>query len=189
MRHSLIIVLASVIAVACHRPDPLDDSAITLPSQPPAPPNWRYHGDQRRIAQRSSVLPTLTLPGRHAFLVLANAEGFTRDGIGIANALSPHARAFRVLLADPRAVAAFRELATAPELPPRLYGLSGLYLLAPIDYRRYAERLRHSRETVTTQGGCTISDVLVSDVIGTGDPTHWEIESGVWPKALAGRPF
>jgi hypothetical protein len=32
-------------------------------------------------------------------------------------------------------------------------------------------------------------DESVGDIIGTGAPNRWELESGVWPKALAGRDY
>jgi hypothetical protein len=183
------LLLALFVAVACQRSDPLADSQIGSPPRHPAAGDWTYHGDRRSYGPQSAVLSTLTPRGQHALLILANATGFTAEALGVGGTLSPHAEAFRHLLAEPHTLAAFLELAHARDTSAKLYGLSGLYLLDPPTYQSLANTLRHNNTPVVTQIGCIILTRTVSDIVGHGTPRRWEIESGVWPRALAGRPY
>jgi hypothetical protein len=132
------------------------------------------------------VLQNLSPAGQAALLQLANATVFTSSHIGFSGTLSPHAAAFRALLAERAAHAAFAELADSKHPEPQLYGLAGLYLVDQDQFQSRANQLLATTTKARTLQGCTGGDQTISAIIGSKaiGPAH--LLDGSWPRDLAG---
>lgn len=101
--------------------------------------------------------PGLSDAGRKAFALLAEAEFFSVGGVGYVGRPSEAEEALRVLLAEPGAAAAFKELLARANPEGRLYALLGLRLKDRAAYAAAAEAAR--REPATPRAGATVWDI------------------------------
>jgi hypothetical protein len=124
-----------------------------------------------------------------AYRGLLAARLFTDDAIGGGGLLSPHARAFRTLLAESDAPAVFRDLLARGSPSAQLYGLCGLWLTdRPALYSMF-EPFRSDTREVTTMIGCVsrvqqIGKLVMTQQLLAADP---EFGLGDWALKLAGR--
>jgi len=123
-----------------------------------------------------------------AYRGLLAARLFTDDWIG-GGVLSPHAKAFRTLLAEPEAPAVFRDLLARGSPSGQLYALCGLWLTdRPALYSILAPFRSDTRE-VTTMIGCVpsvqrIGRLVTMQSLLAADPQFGLAE---WAMKLAGR--
>ena len=99
-----------------------------------------------------------------ALTVLSHIDSFAGPTIGVGGDASPHAIAFRTVLAEPDASDLFSDLIDRGEPAGQLYGLAGLKLTAPAAYERELPRFLVNSEWIETAEGCVVSDGTVGDV-------------------------
>jgi hypothetical protein len=110
----------------------------------------------------------LNEPARQAFASLMAAEVFAIGPVGFAAQTSETEKAFRVLIADPHAVAAFHQLADDARPAGQAYGLLGLYLKDRAAFEPVASRIRDAspEQQVQVMSGCVIMPEGMSSVLG-----------------------
>ncbi len=148
---ALLLVLAAL--VACSRAS--DPPSATPPPAPPPPPS-----------------------AAEAIELLRKAETFDDTHVGYSGELSPYVAAFRVVLADPNANAAFHGLVDRASPAGRLYGAAGLYFTDPASFESALARLAADGGNVTTQRGCDRSLEPVSAVIRSKEANRIEVAQG-----------
>ena len=99
-----------------------------------------------------------------ALTVLRHIDSFAGPTVGDGGAASPHAVAFRTVLAEPDAPELFADLIATGEPAGQLYGLAGLKLTALAAYERELPRYLAREDSIVTAEGCVISDGTVGDV-------------------------
>jgi hypothetical protein len=99
-----------------------------------------------------------------ALTVLRHIDSFAGPTIGVGGRPSPHATAFRAVLAEPDASDLFADLIETGEPAGQLYGLAGLQLTAHTAYERELPRYLANSDSLVTAEGCVISDGTVGDV-------------------------
>jgi hypothetical protein len=140
----------------------------------------------------------LSAAGAQAYAKLHDAVTFESARIGFAALESENAKAFRALLAEPSAAAAFARLAAEGKPVGRLYGLAGLYLADRAAYDAAAAGFRRDDTQVHTIDGCVMWPRPVREVaafIASGQIPR-ELRSGsggtwigpVMPASLAASP-
>jgi hypothetical protein len=140
----------------------------------------------------------LSAAGAQAYAKLHDAVTFESARIGFAALESENAKAFRALLAERSAAAAFARLAAEGKPVGRLYGLAGLYLADRAAYDAAAAGFRRDDTQVHTIDGCVMWPRPVREVaafIASGQIPR-ELRSGsggtwigpVMPASLAAQP-
>jgi hypothetical protein len=85
--------------------------------------------------------------------------------LGYAGTPSHNARAFRALLADPKAGALFRKLLREGTAAGRVYALSGLFFTEPNAFPSELDKLIEQGGMVRTMSGCLVRDEDVTEVL------------------------
>jgi hypothetical protein len=180
-----ILGLAFTALASCTAADlPVD--AASAPGLEPAP--VEIPAVPVDVESLTAALDDASHPTRaEALERLRTATTFESAHIGEAGILSPNVAAFRVVLASPGAVAAFRDLAASASIAGRLYGLSGLYLTAPSEVDAAAARLLASGGKVPAMYGCIRMDDQVADIVRRPDSGQCDIVTGCYPEAFVGR--
>jgi hypothetical protein len=119
-----------------------------------------------------------------AFELLLKTDIFASTAIGSDGVRSNQVRAFRRLLAEPDAAAAFGDLVRRGRMAGQLYGLSGLYLTDPAAFERALPAYRNSTETVWTFFGCSMARYPVAELIEDKENPSWGIASGSMPRSF-----
>jgi hypothetical protein len=114
---------------------------------------------------RKDVLARLSEQGRSDFETLRTLQTFTDAAIGDGGDTPGWVHAFRRLLAEPDAAAAFRELLRAATLPGQLYALCGLWYADPGAFRLAVPRYARMTVEVPIQFGCTGGTMPVKDLV------------------------
>jgi hypothetical protein len=119
-----------------------------------------------------------------AFELLLKTDIFASTAIGSDGVLSNQVRAFRRLLAEPDAAAAFGDLVRRGRMAGQLYGLSGLYLTDSAAFERAVTPYRHSTESVMTFFGCVMFRAPVAELIEDKENPTSGIAGGGLPRAF-----
>jgi hypothetical protein len=110
--------------------------------------------------------------------VLRAADVFEDTHVGYAGQLSRYVAAFRLVLADPGASAAFHSLVNQATPAGRLYGAAGLYFADPPAFDSALARLAAAGGDVRTQHGCLRMEEPIATVIRTGEPKRIVVAQG-----------
>jgi hypothetical protein len=115
---------------------------------------------------------------RAAIEKLRTAESFESAHIGYAGVVSDYVRAFRTVLAQPRAAELFRELFATSTMAGRLYALCGLYFVDPSAFAAGTADLAANHGAVATMNGCIRGDETVADVVRSSREDRMRIAKG-----------
>jgi hypothetical protein len=185
----LAIPASSPIGCGYEQVEPPKDVPIFGAAATPAPSlPVEYFADDFALATQSKVFPELSRAAQLGLVRLSSARVVTSAAIGAGGTLSPHAEAFRALLAEARARDAFSELVALSNPHAQLYGLAGLTILDNPAAARWARRLMGNTEEVATMRGCVGGSEGFGRMVSfseAGKPLVW---SASWPKELAGQP-
>jgi hypothetical protein len=151
-------VLSLVALSACS--GTADAPAPALPASPPT---------------ASTALPTTAA---EALEVLRAADTFEDTHVGYGGELSRYVAAFRVVLADPGAGAAFHSLVDRATPAGRLYGAAGLYFADPPAFDVALARIAAAGGEVPTKHGCSSMVEPIASVIRAAAPTRIVVEHG-----------
>lgn len=137
--------------------------------------------------------------------VIKNAPEFCATAVGVAGSTPAVVYAFRDLIADPAADAAFKSLLTEAKLPGQLYALCGLWFTDPLAFKTEVEKFRSMKGEVRMVDGCEIAPQRVSELVESKapgvvrlkdnkqtilawsrerkspGPTSYDIVGGAWP--------
>ena len=102
--------------------------------------------------------------------ILRAADAFEDTRVGYGGELSRYVAAFRIVLADPGASAAFHSLVDRATPAGRLYGVAGLYFADPPAFDDALARLAAVGGEVPTQHGCFRMAEPVARVIRADGP-------------------
>jgi hypothetical protein len=118
------------------------------------------------VVARAEPRAALSPEGAQAWRILRDAERFTDDAIYDGGTTPVEVRAWRWLMREPQAGAAFAQLLEAATLPGRLYALCGLYYSDPAGFATAVEPYRASDATLFFQTGCVgLADMPVAELI------------------------
>jgi hypothetical protein len=112
----------------------------------------------------------LSPEGQHSYQVLLSAPQFEDDAIGYALDSSKLVVAYRVLIKEPYADAAFKSLLASATPVGQLYALCGVYYTDNQFFLTAVERHAERTEFVRTQFGCIGSTMRVSALVRTNAP-------------------
>ena len=139
----------------------------------------------------------LTAAGRLALVALTASKQFGGVAVGVAGMPTTSVQAFRTVLREVRAGAAFRYALQEGRAAGRVYGLCGLYLVDRASYHRELPRLKESDDLVeVSRGGsdptparCTIAELVDQTNRGADSACiHLgDVVSGGLCSSLAGR--
>ena len=157
----------------------------------------------------STSRPPLTTQGIKAYDVVKRAERFFNSAVGYAGSTPEVVWAFRDLLAEKNADAAFKSLLQEATLPGQLYGLCGLWFTDQAAFKEQVARYRVMPGKVKTMIGCIIYEDAIAELVVSKYPTPirlsgpedtmkaWrarnpkvagfmDIAGGYWPSELRG---
>ncbi len=123
--------------------------------------------------------PSLSPEGQDAYHVLRDADFFSSGCVGFACVPPPTVEAFRVLIEDPGADAAFKSLLDEASLAGQLYALAGVYYTDADRFGLYAAPYRRTSKKVEYWSGCIGGRSAVRDLVT-------EIASGDLPRSIRG---
>ncbi|MFP4053351.1 MAG: hypothetical protein ACLFV7_05745 [Phycisphaerae bacterium] len=110
-----------------------------------------------------------TLSREEAMAVLLNTNLFPVGSIGEAGVDPVHDEAFRAVLAEPEAPAAFAYLVENARPAGQLIGLCGQFLVDHSAYEMNLPRFRDSNQPVPVQSGCITWDTPMSQIVWDRD--------------------
>jgi hypothetical protein len=99
------------------------------------------------------------------YAVLQNVTAFTDAAVGVAGTKPKHYSAYECVLESKQAASILIELVHSKNVPAQLYGLMGLYAVAPAQYQRFKKQFQNSTVLVNTIYGCTAMQSTVSGVV------------------------
>jgi hypothetical protein len=157
----------------------------------------------------STSRPPLTSQGIKAYHVVKKAGRFFNSAVGYAGSTPDVVWAFRDLLAEKNADAAFKSLLQEATLPGQLYGLCGLWFTDQVAFKEQVVRYRAMPGKVKTMIGCIIDEDAVAELVESKHPkairllgpedtmkAWWarnpnaqgysDIAGGCWPSELKG---
>jgi hypothetical protein len=131
-------------------------------------------------APATPASPPTALPSTaaEALDVLRAAETFEDTRVGYGGELSRYVAAFRIVLDDPGASAAFHSLVSQATPAGHLYGAAGLYFADPPAFDAALARLAAAGGDVPTQHGCLRMAEPIASVIRAGAPTRIVVAQG-----------
>jgi len=96
---------------------------------------------------------------------LAKVDWFAFGPTGWTAETSQGEKDLNVIFSRPSALKDFQSLYDVGNLQAKLYALVALWVLSPDKYKELSQKLRNTKEKVTTVSGCIISHELAADVI------------------------
>ncbi|OYW74750.1 MAG: hypothetical protein B7Z37_16275 [Verrucomicrobia bacterium 12-59-8] len=162
------------------------------------------------IPSCSTAMPDLSVRGVKAYQVVKKAESFYNSAVGYAGSTPAVVWAFRDLLAEKNADAAFKSLLQEATLPGRLYGLCGLWFTDQAAFKEQVAHYRAMPGKVKTMIGCIIAEDEIAELVESKHPNAirlrgpedtmqawWarnpkaqgfsDIAGGCWPSELKGK--
>lgn len=156
-----------------------------------------------------AALPDLSSQGIKAYQQVKKAEMFEDAHVGFSGKTPEVVWAFRDLLAEKNADAAFKALLQEATLPGQLYALCGLWFTDPAEFKRQVAHYRAMPGNVKTMSGCDISEDSIAKFVESQHPkairlrgpqdtmkAWWarnrnaegrsDIAGGYWPSELKG---
>lgn len=154
----------------------------------------------------------LSAQGVQAYQAVKSADRFYSASVGYAGSTPEVVWAFRDLLVEKNADAAFKALLQDPQatLPGQLSGLCGLWFTDQTEFKKQVARYHAMKGKVGTMIGCIIGEDEIADLVvskyptpirlnGPGDTLEawWvrnpkggysDIAGGYWPSKLKGKP-
>ncbi len=127
-------------------------------------------GSALLISTASAAPPKLGEKAQKAYATIKDAPEFCGTAVGYAGTTPPVVHAFRDLISDPQADAAFKSLLTEAKLPGQLYALCGLWFTDPAAFKVAAEPYRQSKKEVATYEGCEKSNQRVAEIVESKAP-------------------
>lgn len=114
--------------------------------------------------------PNLSHEGYEAFFDLMQAQTFSDAAVGIALQVSYQVAAFRILMREPEAGVAFKQLVAHATTPGQLYGLCGLFFTDHKYFLSVVGRFRASAGQVRTASGCIIGSESAAEIVSSKNP-------------------
>ena len=137
-------------------------------------------GLSRAAAKEPVRLEKLTPQGQEAFQQLLTADAFEHVNVGYGGVLSDGVKAFRLLLWQPGADGAFKQLIARGRPAGQLYGLCGVYFTDHAYFVEAAERFRGITTPVPFQDGCIEMKTPVGKIVFSPEPNVIRLK---WPEA------
>jgi hypothetical protein len=157
----------------------------------------------------AAAVPELSAEGVKAYAVVKTAERFYSSAVGYAGSTPDVVWAFRDLLAEKNADAAFKALIREATMPGQLYGLCGLWFTDQAEFKKLVARYHAMKGKVNTMIGCIIDEDEIADLVVSKYPTpirlngpedtmkawwarnpnakgYSDIAGGYWPSELKG---
>ena len=128
------------------------------------------------VTQSFSANP-LNDEGKKAYDTLVVAKRFEDVAIGPDGSLSVLVRAYRELLKQPQADAAFKSLLKEATLPGQLYALCGVYYTDHSFFLTVIEEYKNRSDYVETLFGCIGGDIRVSKIVESKAPNVVRLSS------------
>ncbi len=160
------------------------------------------------ISTCSAASLDLSAQGIKAYQTVKQADTFCDSVVGFAGTTPEVVGAFRDLLAQKNADAAFKSLLKEATLPGQLYGLCGLWFTDQAAFKVQVARYRAMTGKVKTQMGCIIDLDPIAELVESTSPDAirllgpqdtmkaWfarnpkggrsDIAGGYWPSVLKG---
>lgn len=107
----------------------------------------------------------LSEKGNASYAIIVSARQFCSTGVGIAGATPNVVLAFRELLGEQAADAAFKSLLTEATMAGKLYALCGIYFTDPEFFPKAVDRFKNSPIKVETFMGCIVGNEPVSSIV------------------------
>jgi hypothetical protein len=117
-----------------------------------------------------SAPPVLEGALHDAYATIKEEKTFCSTMVGAGGAVPKVVAAFRTLLWDAQADAAFKSLLTEAKPAGQLYALCGLWFTDPVAFKEAAENLGKSGDQVDTLIGCIGTRKRVADIVESKDP-------------------
>lgn len=162
-----------------------------------------------RSSACAAAVPELSAEGVKAYQEVKKAEMFCDAVVGYAGTTPEVVWAFRDLLKEKNADAAFKALLQEATVPGQLYGLCGLWFTDQAAFKKQVARFRAIRGKVRTMMGCIVADDEIANLVVSPYPkpirlngpedtmkAWWarnpnatgysDIAGGCWPSVLKG---
>jgi hypothetical protein len=110
----------------------------------------------------------LSREGRAAYATLAGTDTFAEERVGYRGELSANVAAFRVLLKEKAARAAFTALDGETSAAARLYALAGLWHTDRHAFGMVAQELGRSKARVKVEAGCLTAEKSIAELVDAG---------------------
>jgi len=114
--------------------------------------------------------PPTPLPPPESLSTLLEASVFTDGSIGMSCTMRPEVVAFQALIKEPTAARDFESLTLNGNIQGQLYGLCGLFLLAPQRFDELVPQFAMSDEHVMQAVPCMLRSPEVSTVVKSDTP-------------------
>ncbi len=154
-------------------------------------------------------MPELSAKGAKAYAAVKTTERFCGSAVGFAGSTPEVVWAFRELLGERNADAAYKSLIQEATLPGQLYGLCGLWFTDQAEFKKQVARYRAMKGKVKTMIGCIITEDEIAELVESSHPkairlrgpedtmkAWWDrnpnaegrsdIAGGYWPSELKG---
>ncbi len=161
------------------------------------------------ISTCAAARPDLSAQGVKAYDIVRTTDTFSSAHVGFAGTTPAVVWAFRDLLAETNADAAFKSLLQEATLPGQLYALCGLWFTDQAEFKKQVARYRAMPGKVKTMVGCSVGDDALADLVQSTHPkairlrgpddtlkawwarnpdaeTRSDIAGGYWPSELKG---
>lgn len=119
---------------------------------------------------------------RESLKILSECRSFSSDQVGYAGETPPAVLAWRQIYANESDSAeAYSFLIEQADIPGKLFGLCGLYLVAPAAYQVQAHHFLAMETEIQTRQGCFIIRKPVHEIV-TSTYGDLDIASGAYPR-------
>lgn len=154
-------------------------------------------------------MPELSAEGVKAYKEVKKAEMFCNSAVGYAGSTPEVVWAFRDLLLEKNADAAFKALMQEATIPGQMYALCGLWFTDQAAFKEQVARYHAMKGKVKTMIGCIVDEEAIADLVVSKYPTpirlkgpedslkgwwarnpkgsgYSDIAGGYWPSELKG---
>ena len=156
-----------------------------------------------------AALPAMSAEGLMVYQKVKKAEMFCSSAVGYAGSTPEVVWAFRDLLAEKNADAAFKALMQEATMPGQMYALCGLWFTDQAAFKAQVARYHAMKGKVKTMIGCIVDEEAIADLVVSKYPTpirlkgpedtlkawwarnpngtgYSDIAGGCWPSELKG---
>ena len=110
-------------------------------------------------------VPELSAEGVKAYQEVKKAEMFCNSAVGYAGSTPEVVWAFRDLLAEKNADAAFKALMQEATMPGQMYALCGLWFTDQAAFKKQVVRYHAMKGKVKTMIGCIVDEEAIADLV------------------------
>ncbi|MCX6849297.1 MAG: hypothetical protein NTY98_10285 [Verrucomicrobia bacterium] len=117
------------------------------------------------ISSCAGGVPELSAEGVKAYKEVKKAEMFCNSAVGYAGSTPEVVWAFRDLLAEKNADAAFKALMQEATMPGQMYALCGLWFTNQAAFKAQVTRYHAMKGKVKTMIGCIVDEEAIADLV------------------------